>query len=69
MIFYLIVIIDKKAKRQLRAVTVDLNGYFKVPDFRSVLQTFFPAASNVLKKRFESAFMYVKIYINTYKLS
>jgi hypothetical protein len=39
---------NKKYKKWLRVATVELNGYFKVSDFHSVLQTFFPATSHIL---------------------
>jgi len=39
---------NKEYKKWLRVATVELSGYFKVSDFHSVLQTFFPATSHIL---------------------
>jgi hypothetical protein len=41
---------NKEYKKWLRVATVELNGYFKVSDFHSVLQTFFPANSHILMR-------------------
>ena len=41
---------NKEYKKWLRVATVELNGYFKVSDFHSVLQTFFPATSHILNR-------------------
>ena len=41
---------NKEYKKWLRVATVELNGYFKVSDFHSVLQTFFPTTSHILKR-------------------
>jgi len=40
----------KEYKKWRRVATVELNGYFKVSDFHSVLQTFFPSTFHILKR-------------------
>jgi histone deacetylase complex regulatory component SIN3 len=48
MILEIIIFNNKEYKKWLRVATVELNGYFKVSDFHSVLQTFFPTTSHIL---------------------